>query len=825
MEKMNSFYKDVKFTELDNGLGVLYKYYPGEIVGVSIFIGTGSADEEQFIGSGISHLMEHLVFEGRKDLEEELRKLGAISNAYTTLDHTLYYFEVPKENFKKSIEIFLSAIFNPSLEEDVFEREREVVLKEEKFRDDNPSSLVVKIGFEKSYVSHPYKYPILGESALLKQLTLGDINEFHGENYVPNNAVVSVVGGVDYSHVKEVIASYGSEFLPRCIRKGSFAKEKKNFHTQYTQNYPGNLVYSFISLSGVSLFDADSEALDLLSDYLSWGKDAPLYERFIESGICYSVSSLNYTPHSQGIFGFLAVLDEKNVDLFQDELKQILEQIKNGQFNDSRIERLKKRASFDFLKDQEMPLDIAQSLSRNEGLTGNYKFNAEYLRKYLQLNSEDLQRIAKKYLKIDISTEVLLVPEKEEKKNILNKKIDRKLEKIEYPNGLKLVLSNDDSSALTAVTVLFEGGVRAENEKINGISEIIPRVLITADIQKRFEELGGKISPVSGNNSIGFTVEVVQSGFKEVLKEIPGLLINPVFQADELDIQKNIQIGKIRDSQIDLFYQALEIIRASMYKKHPYRLMSQGTIESLSGLKVEDLNGFTDKFFTPSNCVISIAGDIDGSEVKEDVKKLLGNWKGEEFQILLQQDSYPESQITVSRKIPQQEVVVEMGFMVPEVTSNTRYHLDLIQALVSGQGSLFFNRIRREIGGAYALGGSMFLGPEPGVMSFYVATTPDKKDQVLDKMVAILNDLGDGNITEEEIEDAKAMLRTRYHRDIIANSSYSFRLAVNESLGLGYQEVEKYLDEIGGLTKNSLVEFIKKYLNPEKAVIVEVGNI
>ncbi len=825
MKRMDNFYQDVKITKLDNGLKLIYKYFPAEIAGVSIFVGTGSADEAQFIGSGISHLTEHLVFEGRKDLEEELRRLGALSNAYTTLDHTMYYLEVPKENLKKALEIFIPAIFTPSLTEDVFKREREVVLKEEKFRDDEPSSLVVKIGFEKAYINHPYKYPIIGESVLLKQLSLEDLEKFHRKNYVPNNAVLSVAGDLDYKELKQMVESCTAGLKPAPIRKASFPKEKKNFYTQYTENYPGSLVYAFVSLSGVSVFDADLEALDLLSDYMSWGKDSPLYERFIKSGICYSMSSLNYTPHSQGLFGFLAVLDEKNVDLFKKELDEFLKQIKEGKFNSSRLERLKKRAAFEFLKEQETPLNIAQNLSHNEGLVENYKFSREYLKKYLSLNGGDLEHAAEKYLNLDISTEIMLVPEKEDVSDIFHNKVLRKLEKAELPNGVRLVLSHGGESSLTAVTVIFQGGVRAETAENNGISQILPRVFITADVQKRFEELGGRIKPVSGNNSIGFEVEVIQAELTEALKEISAILIKPVFKSDELEVQKNIQIGRIKDSKIDLFYQASKLIRASMYKKHPYRLMSQGSLESVTGLKIEDIKNFSAGIFTPSNCVISVAGDIDPEAVKSDFKKLLGSWQGGGFKISPSEDTYPDVQITVSEKINQREVIIEIGFMVPEITTGARYSLDVIQALVSGQGSLFFNRIRRDIGGAYTLGGSMFLGPEPGVMSFYVATTPDKKDEVLNRMVAILNDLGNGDITEAEIEDAKAMVKTRYYRDIITNSSYSFRLAVDESLGLGYREVEVYLNKIEKLTKEDLIGFIKKYLNPDKAVIVEVGNI
>jgi len=822
---MDNFYQDVKLDEFDNGLRLVYKYFPSEITGVSIFVGTGSADEAQFIGSGISHLTEHLTFEGRKDLEEELRKLGALSNAYTTLDHTMYYFEVPKENLKKALEVFIPAIFTPSLTEDVFKREREVVLKEEKFRDDEPSSLVSKIGFEKSYINHPYKYPIIGESALLKQLSLQDLEEFHRGNYVPNNAVISVSGDIDYKELKQTVESLTSQLKSASIRKMSFPKEKKNFHTQYTESYPGRLAYAFISVSGVSMFDADLEALDLLSDYMSWGKDSPLYEKFIKSGICYNMSSFNYTPHSQGILGFFAVLDEKNIDLFKKELSAFLEQIKKGKFTASRLERLKKRAAFEFLKEQDEPLSIVQNLARNEGLAGDYKFSGEYLKKYLSLNSGELKNAAEKYLNLDVSTEVLLLPKKEVVSDVSHNRISRKLEKTELSNGIRLILSRGGGSPLTAVTVLFQGGIRAETEKNNGISQVLPRVLITADVQKRFEELGGRIRPISGNNSIGFEVEVMQADLPEAMKEISKILINPVFKKDELEVQKNIQIGRIKDLEIDLFYQAARLIRASIYKKHPYRLMSDGMLESVAGLKIEDIKNFSAEIFTPSNCVISVAGNIDSESVKSDVEKLLGGWQGGEFRLSTVRDSYPDTQTEVSKKIDQREVVVEIGFMVPEITAGARYTLDVIQMLVSGQGSLFFNRIRRDIGGAYTLGGTMFLGPDPGVMSFYVATTPDKKDEVLNRMKSILKDLGKGDITDAEIEDAKAMVKTRYYRDIVTNSAYSFRLAVDESLGLGYREIEAYLKKIEELTKDDLVKFIKKYLNPDKAVIVEAGNI
>ena len=115
MKNMDSFYSDVDFREYDNGLKFIYKHFPSEIAAVSICFATGSSDEAEFLGSGLAHLTEHLVFEGRDDLEDKMREYGASSNAYTTFDHTLYYFEVPKESLKKTLEVFVPAIFKPEI--------------------------------------------------------------------------------------------------------------------------------------------------------------------------------------------------------------------------------------------------------------------------------------------------------------------------------------------------------------------------------------------------------------------------------------------------------------------------------------------------------------------------------------------------------------------------------------------------------------------------------------------------------------------------------------------------------------------------------------
>ncbi|MDD5614028.1 MAG: pitrilysin family protein [Candidatus Omnitrophica bacterium] len=825
MDKVRDFYEDVQIREYDNGLKFVYKHFPSEMAGVSICFATGSADEAGLLGSGVAHITEHLVFEGRKDLEEKMRRYGAISNAYTSFDHTLYHFEVPKERLKDALDIFIPALYRTSFDEEVFLREKEVVLKEAKFRDDNPSSRLAKIGFKKSYLDHPYKYPIIGEIELIKRVSLEDLKKFYYQNYLPNNSVVSISGDIDYQDISQHILKLTSDLGPAPLALKNYPKESRPYRIDYSESYPGEIAYYFVSFSGVSMFSPDTEALDLLSEYLSSDKDAPLYKRFVESGICYSANSFNYAPYSEGVFGFIAVMEEENIERFKNELADFLKGIKSGSFDKARIERLKKKAALDFLRSQEEPLSISQMLARDESLALNYKYNSEYLDKFLKLNCDDLKKAAQGYIDLSKSTEVMLLPESESERKQPDKKISRKTFRINQANGLRVVLSESNISSVAAITVLLEGGLRLEDEANNGISHILSRVLVTSEIEKKFQDLGALIRPISGNNSIGFAVEALGESLPDALKLAADIIKNPSLQERELEIQKNIQAGRIKDAQINLFYQSSRLMRKNIYQNHPYRMMPDGSIDSVLSFNMAALKNFKDKVFKPDNCVVSVAGDFDSKQIASIIDKELSYWKAEPYDVSVKIDNYPDKNKHISEFIAQQQVVVEIGFMVPSIGSEERYVMDLVQMMVTGQGSLFFERIRRELGGAYALGGSLFLGRDPGIMSFYVATTPEAKDQVLNKMVAILDDIRSGNISPEELQDAKTMLRSRFYRDTITNSSLSFKMGINELLGLGYEEVNSYLDRIDALGKEDVLDFIKKYIDPQKGCFVEVGRV
>ena len=92
-------------------------------------------------------------------------------------------------------------------------------------------------------------------------------------------------------------------------------------------------------------------------------------------------------------------------------------------------------------------------------------------------------------------------------------------------------------------------------------------------------------------------------------------------------------------------------------------------------------------------------------------------------------------------------------------------------------------------------------------------------------LILILGEIKNGDITDEEIVDAKEMIRSRYLRDTITNSAVSFRVAVHEVLGIGYSEIDQYLERISAVNKEDIIKFLATYIDPKRATIVRVGKI
>jgi zinc protease len=174
-----------------------------------VWLRVGSMDEVDGT-SGVAHVLEHMLFKGTKTLKagefsRRVAALGGRENAFTSLDYTGYFQQIPASRLADVMQLEADRFANNRWPDAEFSKEIEVVKEERRMRtEDNPRSLLYESLLATVYTASPYRRPIVGWMSDLDAMTPADARDFYKKWYVPANAVVVVVGDVVPAQVKRL---------------------------------------------------------------------------------------------------------------------------------------------------------------------------------------------------------------------------------------------------------------------------------------------------------------------------------------------------------------------------------------------------------------------------------------------------------------------------------------------------------------------------------------------------------------------------------------------------------------------------------------------
>ena len=196
-----------------NGLELIGESIPSaRSVAFGFFVKTGSRDESAE-ETGVSHFLEHMVFKGtprRTALEVNLEfdRIGANYNAYTSEEHTVYYAAVLPEYLPQAIDI-LGDILRPSLRQEDFDTEKQVILEEIKMYEDSPSSSAWDQARRIYFAGHPLGNTILGTTESIKALTREQMQQYYDRRYGAGNIVAVAAGQFEWTTLQDLLANFG----------------------------------------------------------------------------------------------------------------------------------------------------------------------------------------------------------------------------------------------------------------------------------------------------------------------------------------------------------------------------------------------------------------------------------------------------------------------------------------------------------------------------------------------------------------------------------------------------------------------------------------
>lgn len=413
-------FSEIKEEVLKNGLKVIYvEDHSSPVATFQVWYKVGAIDEPEG-KSGISHLLEHLMFRGSKNypgnvFSKIVQSQGGIDNAFTTKDYTVYFQKHSPLKLQTSIDLESDRMANLLFNLEDFELEKKIVLEERRQRyEDNPESLIMEEVIGIAFKQHPYRKPVIGWSQDIQNITLNDIKNYYHEYYCPRNAFIIVAGDIKAMEVREKIKEKfenisSCDVPPRKI----FYEPKQYGEKRVILKRQTHLPMLVMAYKVPAYPDRDSLSLEILSTILGEGKSSRLYRRLVnETALAVDVSTGNSALSRDG-FLFFIVVSVKEVDKIKEVekiVKEEIEKIKNEAPSDIEIEKARNQVEASFLFAQDSVFGHALYIGKFE-ILGSWKMIDKYREDIMQVTAQDIQKVTKKYFNFDNLTVGELLPE------------------------------------------------------------------------------------------------------------------------------------------------------------------------------------------------------------------------------------------------------------------------------------------------------------------------------------------------------------------------------------------------------------------------------
>jgi zinc protease len=824
---------------LENGLTVIVREdHSAPVVAVQAWCRTGSIHEGRWLGAGLSHVLEHMLFKGTTRrtgtrLDQEVQAAGGYFNAYTSFDRTVYWINIPSSGAVVAIDILSDIMQHASLPPERLAQELDVIRREMDMNQDDPARRSSRRLFETAYIHSPCRFPVIGRRDLFAQLRPDDIQRYYHERYTPNNTFFVIVGDVTADAVHEQIRVAYAHSPARPLAPVWLPAEPCQISPRETVEEDSIVLGHLHCCWHIpDSRHADNPALDVLSSMLGGGRSSRLPQRMREQlGLVHAISAWTCNPGEAGLLGVSAVLDGARHDSAVETLQTEIHRFQDQGARPAELRRAVKQFTAATLASRKTMHGQAHDLGSSWLLADDIHFSDRYLEAVRRLDRDDLQAVARRYLTESQRTRYALLPRGTRKisqpRSGANRLNPARL--ISLSNGLRVAFQEDRRLPFIEFRLALRGGVLEEDASNNGLTKLLANCLpkgthrrSARQIAERIENVGGRLDGFSGNSSYGLQAEVLQPDLRLAVELLSDILLNPTFPDLEVEREREVQRATLLAQEDQMLRSALKRMRLQIFGQQGYGLDPLGSEPSLNQLTPAALRITHRAWTQPSRAVLAVIGPVQEGPLTELLERSLADWNPPAAAAParpLPTRTLPAGDRRVRELRDKRQAVVVLGF-----PGTTRGHadqpaLDLIQQACSDLGSRLFLRVRERLGLAYHVGAQHFAGPAPGYFAFYAGTAPSQADRVETELLAEAALLSNEGLTIEELERAKAKLIG--HQQIARQDAgeRAFAMALDELYGLGYAYSDTEEARYREVDLEQIRTVAHRYLAADRAVV------
>jgi predicted Zn-dependent peptidase len=401
-------------------------------------------------------------------------------------------------------------------------------------------------------------------------------------------------------------------------------------------------------------------------------------------------------------------------------------------------------------------------------------------------------------------------------------------------NGLTVLSEDMPSVRSVALGVWIRRSSVHERREEMGISHFLEHMVFKGterrsarEIALSLESLGGSLDAFTAREHTSFQARVLDEHLPQAADVLCDLVSRPALRDSDLRLERQVvleEIAMVEDTPDDLVF---ELHNESMWGGHPYGYQILGTRETIGDLGVEAVRALHASAYRAPNMLVAVAGRVEHDALVATLQAT--GWGALDGTPVL-----PAPEVPVPAAVPAlrrhierdgQQVQVVLGSPTVPYGDDRRYVMTLASLLLGGgMSSRLFQRVREELGLAYAVFTFQSFHREAGIHGVYAGTSPDTAGQALDEIMRQLEVVATEGFPAEELAAGKSQLKGQLTLSLESPSSRMFRVAAAALYDEPFTPLDETLRRIDAITVDEVAAACQAYLEPERQTVITLGR-
>lgn len=392
----------MKFHEkkTDSGLQIIAELNPhAQSVAMGFFVRTGSRDETSEV-SGVSHYLEHMAFKGNEkysadDVNFIFDEIGANYNASTSEEVTTFYAAILPEYMETAFEI-LSCLIQPSLRQEDFDMEKNVILEEIGMYEDQPTFVAYQNLMKSHFAGHPLSRSILGSQKSIEALGCEQMQDYHRKHYKTGNITLAVAGRCEWEQLVGLIDKYCSTWPEGELDRPVQEAAPQGDLTIITKE--GHLQQHVMQMaSGPSAQNSLRYAAEMLSVIVGDDHNSRMYWDLVDPGHCESAEiGFNEYDGSGTYMTYFSCQPEQTTEIIA-RITAIYDDVNRNGVTEEELEQAKNKIASQVVLRSERPMGRLSSLGGNWVYRKEYRSVEDDLKTVQSMSTDDIRQLLEAY--------------------------------------------------------------------------------------------------------------------------------------------------------------------------------------------------------------------------------------------------------------------------------------------------------------------------------------------------------------------------------------------------------------------------------------------